>query len=219
MSLTHFQLSDLVEILCNDLYPYGICGKLQLWTNCGFWFRGVWTGSGAKWSLLSVAQWSGVCIWKDAHHRRLLTKWKKLTVIMPHHMTLLNAGIVNSNMAGSLSKQLSERKAFPRWCSLDFWSHVVVGGPTWGVLQKRSPELHQTMGEMHNSGWFLCRERLITVPSFVALLLWEVGQGHYLLNAPCISQPISLGDQDAMAWEHTQPSSMVGVCTGVVVLY
>ena len=36
---------------------------------------------------------------------------------------------------------------------------------------------------MHNSGWFLCRERLITVPSFVALLIWEVGQGHYLLNA------------------------------------
>ena len=60
----------------------------------------------------------------------------------------------------------------------------MVGGRTWGVLQKQSPELHQTMGEMHNSGWFLCRERLITVPSFVALLLWEVGQGHYLLNAP-----------------------------------
>ena len=50
--------------------------------------------------------------------------------------------------------------------------------------KKRCPELHQTMGEMHNSGWLLCRERLINVPSFVNLLLWEVGQGHYLLNAP-----------------------------------
>jgi len=67
----------------------------------------------------------------------------------------------------------------------------MVGEPTWGVLQKRSPELHQMMGEMHNSGWFLCRERLITVTSFVALLLWEVGQGHYLLNAPRISMILS----------------------------
>jgi len=27
-----------------------------------------------------------------------------------------------------------------------------VAGPTWGVLQKRCTELHQTMVEMHNSG-------------------------------------------------------------------
>ena len=30
-----------------------------------------------------------------------------------------------------------------------------VGGPTWDVLQERCPELHQMMGEMQNSGWFL----------------------------------------------------------------
>lgn len=71
------------------------------------------------------------------------------------------------------------------WCNLDFWSHIVVGGVTWDVLQKRSPELCWTMGEMHNSEGFLCRERPITVPSLVALLLWEVGQGYYLLNADC----------------------------------
>ena len=53
-----------------------------------------------------------------------------------------------------------------------------------GVFQKWCPELHQTMGKMHNSAWFLCRERLITVPSFINLLLWEMDQGHYLLNAP-----------------------------------
>ena len=52
-----------------------------------------------------------------------------------------------------------------------------------GVFYKKSSELHQTMGEMRNSGWFLCWERLITVPSFVALLVWGVGQGHHLLNA------------------------------------
>jgi len=62
----------------------------------------------------------------------------------------------------------------------------MVGGPTWGVLQKRSPELHETIGEMHNSGWFLRRERLIIVPSFVALLLWEVGQGALLTERPRI---------------------------------
>jgi len=34
-------------------------------------------------------------------------------------------------------------------CAID---EASVGGPTWGVLQNRCPELHQTMGEMHNSG-------------------------------------------------------------------
>ena len=37
---------------------------------------------------------------------------------------------------------------------------------------------------MHNLWSFLCRERIINLPSFVYLLLREVGQGHYLLNAP-----------------------------------
>ena len=42
------------------------------------------------------------------------------------------------------------------------------------------------MGEVCHPWWYLCRERLITVPSFVPLSPWEVGQGKSLMNNPRI---------------------------------
>ena len=54
------------------------------------------------------------------------------------------------------------------------WSHA--WGSTHQLSQTRPPELHKTVGKVYNSWWYLCRERLITVPSFVCLSLSEVGQ-------------------------------------------
>ena len=80
-------------------------------------------------------------------------------------------------------KSFLKGTGFPDNETLDFQSEVLASGSTHRLLQTRSPELHKTLGKVYNSWWCLCRERLITVPSFVCLSLSEVCQGKSLMNA------------------------------------
>ena len=51
---------------------------------------------------------------------------------------------------------------------------VVAFDASCRLLQTRSPQLHKVMGDACDPWWFLCKERLITLPSFFSLSLCEM---------------------------------------------
>ena len=169
--------------MCNDSYLYSLCCKKELWTNCGFWFTGVWTELGVKWTRCEMEP-----VECRAVIRFLYLKGRTPKETFDEMKETYGDDAPSYDLVKRWHPEFKHGRKFvetaPRPGSSSAIDEASVGGPTWGVLQKRCPELHQTMGEMHNYGWFLWRERLITVPSFINLLLWEMSQSYYLLNAP-----------------------------------
>ena len=75
-------------------------GNFQLYTQiCPIVVDAQVTWSG----ILEILEYRAVIrvlSWKAAHRQRLSVRWKRLMARMPHHMTLLNTGIVSLSVVG-----------------------------------------------------------------------------------------------------------------------